>query len=74
MNTLQTPPGQWRKQKAKLKNMFSELTDDDFTYDYGMKEAMMEKLLEKIGKTRSELNGLLVDFNVKKYTKSAYRG
>jgi hypothetical protein len=67
MNTPQTPSGQWRKQKAKLKLMFSQLTDNDFKYDYGMKEVMMRNLQEKIGKTRSELNGLMLDYNEKKY-------
>jgi hypothetical protein len=66
MMNIQTPSGQWRKQKAKLKLIYSELKDSDFHYDYGKKEAMMVNLQEKLGKSRSELNELLTDFKEKK--------
>jgi hypothetical protein len=71
MNNMQTPSLQWRKQKAKLKMMFPELEDSDFIYDYGNKEAMMTRLQVKLGKTRSELNELIVDTRKKK--ESYYR-
>ena len=41
--------------------MFPDLQENDFLYDYGGKEAMMNKLQTKIGKTRSELNELLTE-------------
>jgi uncharacterized protein YjbJ (UPF0337 family) len=66
MNNLQTPSSHWRKQKGKLKLMFPELNDDDFKYDYGMKEAMMANLQLKLGISRSELNELITDCNMKK--------
>ncbi len=66
MNNPQIASGHWRRQKAKLKLMFSNLNDDDFKYDYGMKEVMMTNLQEKLGKSRSELNELMTDCNLKK--------
>ena len=41
---LQTPDQNWRRQKAKLKLMFTHLDNDDFYYNYGMKEVMMNNL------------------------------
>jgi hypothetical protein len=67
MTNMQTPSLQWRKQKAKLKMMFPQLEDSDFVYDYGNKEAMMTHLQSKLGKSRSDLNELLIDLRKKKY-------
>jgi hypothetical protein len=66
MNNPQTPSGHWRKQKAKLKLMFPNLNDDDFQYEYGMKEVMMRNLQDKLGLSRSELNELITDCKNKK--------
>ena len=66
MTNLQTPSRYWGKQKAKLKMMFSHLEDSDFVYEYGNKETMMLNLQLKIGKTRSELNELILDSKEKK--------
>jgi hypothetical protein len=74
MNNLQTPSGQWRKQKAKLKSMFPELTDDDFKYEYGMKESMLTNLQLKLGKSRSELNELITEGKDKGYSKKSSSG
>jgi hypothetical protein len=59
MSYREKPEELWRKQKAKLKLQFSQLDEDDFKYDYGMKEVMMTKLQMKLGKSRNELNALL---------------
>jgi hypothetical protein len=59
MKHTQPPEDLWRMQKAKLKLKFSHLTDDDFKYDYGMKEVMMTTLQAKLGKSREELTRLL---------------
>lgn len=66
MTNLQTPSRAWGKQKANLKAMFPELQDNDFLYEYGGKEAMMNRLQNKIGKTRSELNELITEMKSKK--------
>lgn len=77
MNNPQTPSGHWRRQKAKLKLMFPELDDNDFKYDYGMKDVMMKNLQEKLGKSPSDLNELLSTCAEKKsqlkyYNKAAW--
>ena len=56
------PEELWRKQKAKLKLRFSQLDDEDFQYDYGMREVMMTKLQLKLGKSRKELQSILASF------------
>jgi hypothetical protein len=66
MQNLQTPSAQFRKQKARLKQMFAELSDSDFYYDYGNKEVMMLHLQNKLGKSRSDLIELMTDFAFKK--------
>jgi hypothetical protein len=59
MHNKNNPEEIWRKQKAKLKLLFSHLNDDDFKYDYGMKDVMMTQLQLKLGKSREQLNELL---------------
>ena len=54
-----TPQEKWRFQVAKLKLMFPHLDEDDFLFDYGMKDVMMNNLQAKLGKSREELNEML---------------
>jgi hypothetical protein len=54
------PSEVWHIQKKKLLKKFSHLRPSDFRYDYGMKDVMMNKLQVKLGKTRDELNALLL--------------
>jgi hypothetical protein len=51
MNLLRS----WREQKVLLKRMFSNLTDEDFVYEEGEKEFMLERLRTKLGKSKAEL-------------------
>jgi hypothetical protein len=51
MNLLRS----WREQKILLKRMFSNLTDEDFVYKDGEKEVMLERLRDKLGKSKTEL-------------------
>lgn len=46
--------------------MFPELGEEDFKYAYGMKDAMLTRLQEKLGKSRSELNELISPYSRKK--------
>jgi hypothetical protein len=66
MTSMQMPKRYWGKQKAQLKAMFPQLEDADFDFAYGEKEKMMERLQMKTGKTRSDLNGLIIDLRSKK--------
>lgn len=58
MNTTESK-GNWNIQKAKLKQKYADLTDDDLLYDEGKKEEMLGKLQVKLGKTKEELNDFL---------------
>lgn len=59
MIDIKNPEELWRVQKAKLKLLFTHLHDEDFRYDYGKKDVMLELLQKKLGKSREELNLLL---------------
>jgi hypothetical protein len=50
----------WREQKVMLKWRFSILCDEDFQFDDGQKEEMLNRLSVKLEKSRAELN-LLFD-------------
>ena len=61
MGYTNQPKDVWQRQVTKLKLLFPQLTEEDFTYDYGKKEVMMMKLQNKLGKSREQLNELLVE-------------
>lgn len=60
MNDIKNPEELWRVQKAKLRLLFRNLDDEDFHYDYGKKDVMLALLEKKLGKSREELNQLLL--------------
>jgi uncharacterized protein YjbJ (UPF0337 family) len=45
--------------KAKLKQQYTNITDDDLQCDDGRKEEMLEKLQQKLGKTREEVHEII---------------
>lgn len=47
--------GNWDIQKAKLKQKYADLTDDDFLFEEGKRDEMLGKLQVKLGKTKDEL-------------------
>lgn len=47
--------GNWEIIKGKLKQKYSELTDDDLTFAEGKEEELLGKLQKKTGKTRDQL-------------------
>ena len=53
--------GNWNEQKGKLKQKFAVLTDNDLMYEEGKKDEMMGKLQIKLGKTKEEINKILLD-------------
>jgi len=61
MGYANQPKDVWQHQITKLKLIFPQLTEDDLRYDYGKKEVMMTKLQNKLGKSREQLNSLLID-------------
>jgi hypothetical protein len=60
MNDIKNPEELWAVQKAKLRLVFTHLDDEDFHYDYGKKDVMLELLQKKLGKSREEFNLLLL--------------
>ena len=60
MSDIKNPEKLWTEQKAKLRLMFTELHDEDFQYDYGKRDVMLDLLQQKLGKSREELNVLLL--------------
>lgn len=51
--------GKWNEQKAKLKQKFAELTDDDLMFAEGKKDEMLAKLQIKLGKSKDEMRDLI---------------
>ena len=60
MNTTELK-GNWNEQKAKLKQKFAILTDDDLMLVEGKKDEMMAKLQIKLGKTKEEMHAIIAD-------------
>ena len=58
MNTTELK-GNWNEKKAKLKQKFAVLTDNDLMFEEGRKEEMIAKLQIKLGKTKEELHKIL---------------
>jgi uncharacterized protein YjbJ (UPF0337 family) len=50
----------WNKKKGKLKLAFTTLTDRDVRYLDGKKEEMLEKIQTKLGKTKAELEAIII--------------
>jgi uncharacterized protein YjbJ (UPF0337 family) len=58
MNTTELK-GNWNEQKARLKQKFAILTDNDLMFEEGKKEEMLGRLQIKLGKTKEELHKLI---------------
>lgn len=58
MNTTELK-GDWEVQKAKLKQRFAQLTDNDLMFLDGKKDEMLGKIQIKLGKSKDELRKIL---------------
>jgi uncharacterized protein YjbJ (UPF0337 family) len=54
MNDLQIE-GNWNETKGKLKQKYSELTDDDVAMAEGKEDELIGRLQKKLGKTKEEV-------------------
>ncbi len=54
MNNL-TIKGNWNQLKGKLKQKYSELSDDDLAYAEGKEDELLGRLQEKLGKTKDQI-------------------
>ncbi len=46
----------WKVLKGKVKQEYSELTDDDLKYVEGKEDELIGRIQKKIGKTKEEVN------------------
>ncbi|WP_020404283.1 CsbD family protein [Gracilimonas tropica] len=60
MNDL-TIKGNWNELKGKLKQKYSDLTDDDLTFSEGKEDELFGRLQKKLGKTKDEIKKELAD-------------
>jgi len=51
----QTIIGKWNEIKGKLKQKYSELTDDDLRYVEGKEDELYGRLQQRIGKTKDDI-------------------
>ncbi|MBO6571902.1 CsbD family protein [bacterium] len=58
MNDL-TIEGNWNQVKGKLKQKYSELTDDDLTFQEGKEDELYGRLQEKLGKSKDEVKQII---------------
>ncbi len=54
MNKLQIK-GNWNQVKGKLKQKYSELTDDDLAFIEGKEDELLGRLQRKTGETKEKL-------------------
>jgi uncharacterized protein YjbJ (UPF0337 family) len=54
MTTLELK-GNWNEVKGKLKQKYSQLTDDDLTFAEGKDDELFGRLQKKLGKTKEAL-------------------
>lgn len=55
----------WKEQKSNLTHRFALLTDDGLMFDESKKEAMIEKLQLKFGKTKEQIKAIISSFSSK---------
>ena len=60
MNTIELKEI-WEEQKAKLKQKFARLTDNDLLFIDGKKEEMMDRLQVKLTKSKAELQKIIAN-------------
>lgn len=56
--------GNWNVTKVKLKRCFARLIDSDLILINGRKELMMEKIGNKLGKTKEELDNIISELEL----------
>jgi uncharacterized protein YjbJ (UPF0337 family) len=52
--------GYWDNTKSKLRQRFTNLTEDDLFFIEGKESIMMERLQFKLGKSKEELREILI--------------
>jgi uncharacterized protein YjbJ (UPF0337 family) len=60
MNRLQIS-GTWKEIKAKLKERYANLTDDDLMFSDGKEKELLSQLQKRLGKSSEELRRIIRD-------------
>jgi hypothetical protein len=53
----------WEEVKEKLRKKFLALIDEDFKFEEGKKNEMLDRVALKAGKTRQELNKIIAFYS-----------
>ena len=53
--------GSWKEIKGKLKQRFTNLTDDDLAFAEGKERELLGRLQKKLGKSAEELREMIRD-------------
>lgn len=56
-----TASGMWNELKGKIKQAYSELTDDDLAHTEGEADEMYGKIEQKTGHTKDQVNKAIAD-------------
>ena len=49
----------WTQKKEKLKSQYTSLSDDDLIYEKGKEEQLINRIQQRLGKTRKEVKRLI---------------
>jgi hypothetical protein len=52
----------FKVKKYKLRLRFGSITDNDLNYTMGKEAEMLERLAGKLGKTKEEMLGILIEY------------
>ncbi|MDR9419830.1 CsbD family protein [Gracilimonas sp.] len=53
--------GNWNEIKGKLKQKYSDLTDDDLAFTEGKEDELLGRLQKKLGKTKDEVKKIIAE-------------
>ncbi len=54
--------GNWNLVKGKLKQAYSQLTDEDLVYEEGKEDELLGKLQQKTGEAKDKLKSMIDSF------------
>jgi uncharacterized protein YjbJ (UPF0337 family) len=58
MNKLEAK-GRWKEMKGKLKQKYSNLTDDDLLYEEGKEDELIGRIQKKTGQSKEAIEKLI---------------
>jgi uncharacterized protein YjbJ (UPF0337 family) len=55
--------GNWNVVKGKMKQAYSQLTDDDLTYTEGKEDELVGRIQKKVGATAADVRQMIDKYN-----------